>query len=211
MSSIRIISKKEFLKQNKKPNQKKIWNLILNKVKKVCEFKKWIYENLSLEHTDLGIQTYYPIVYVEFYSGTRKFDGRKYGFKIEDVCGEEVLRRIIGGKEISKEEFAGKYYRRTLKAKKIIENEFENAFRKYDLIITPTVPRLPHKLGEKISIEDMYNYDALTVLANLAEIPAISIPVGFIQEDKINIPIGMQLMASKGQDNFLLEKARMFE
>ena len=179
----------------------------MEKVKKVCEDKKWSYNNFSLDYVDLGVQTYYPIVYTEFFSSTRKFDGRKYGYKIEDVCGEEVLRRILGGGEISKEEFAGRYYRKALAAKKMIEREFEKIFEKYDVVVLPTVPRLPHKVGEMISLEDMYNYDTLTVLANLAEIPAISIPCGEID----SIPIGLQILARKGEDNNLLKIAKEFE
>ena len=185
----------------------KIWGKIMERVEKVCNNKGYKKENFELDYVNLGVQTYYPIVYVEFFSGTRKFDGRKYGCRIEEVCGEEVLRRILGGQEISKQEFAGKYYRKALAAKKTIEKEFEKAFKKFDIIAMPTVPRLPHKLGEKISVEDMYNYDALTVLANLAEIPAISIPSGNIN----GIPIGLQLMAWKGKDEILLEIAKEFE
>ncbi len=186
---------------------KKILEKTIGRVMEVCREKKYIYNEVKLEHVNLGIQTYYPIVYVEFFSGTRKFDGRKYGYKIEETCGTEVLRRIFGGEEISKEEFAGRYYRKALSAKKIIEREFEDAFKKFDIIVLPTVPRLPHKFGDKISIDDMYNYDVLTVLANLAEIPAISIPCGHIN----NIPVGLQIMAARGNDNLLLEIAREFE
>jgi len=186
---------------------KEIWDVVKNKVKRVCEKNNWKKEDIELEHINLGIQTYYPINYVEFFSGTRKFDGRKYGLKIEESCGEEVLRRILGGQEIAKAEFAGKYYRRALKAKKIIEKEFENAFKKYDILIMPTVPRLPHEIGTSISVEDMYSYDSLSVLANLAEIPAISVPV----ERVYNIPVGIQIIAKKGNDDFLLKIARMFE
>ena len=146
---------------------KEIWKKIMEKTEKVCKLNNWKFDDVEIKHIDLGIQTYYPIVYVEFFSGTRKFDGRKYGFKIEDVCGEEVLRRILGGKEISKAEFAGKYYRRALIARKILQEEFKKAFKEFDILIMPTVPRLPHKIGEKLSIEDMYNYDVTTVLANL--------------------------------------------
>ncbi len=185
----------------------KIWGFIKNKVDEVCKAKNWDKNNIELKHINLGVQTYYPINYVEFFSGTRKFDGRKYGFKIEDVCGEEVLRRILGGSEISKAEFAGKYYRRALKAKKIIEKEFEKAFEKYDLIIMPVVPKLPHKLGSKVSVEDMYAYDSLSVLANLAEIPAISVPCGEID----GVPIGMQILAKKGNDEMLLKLGKEFE
>ena len=186
---------------------KEIWKLINNKILGVCNEKGWKYEDIKLEHIDLGIQTYYPINYVEFFSGTRRFDGRKYGKNIDEVGGEEVIRRILGGGEISKAEYAGKYYRRALKAKKIIETEFAEAFKKYDLIVLPTVPKLPHKLGDKISLEDYYKYDALTVLANLAEIPAISIPCGKIER----IPVGIQLMAGKGGDEFLLKVGKEFE
>jgi len=186
---------------------KRIWELIKKRIRMVCEVNGWKYRDIDLKYIDLGVQTYYPINYVEFFSGTRKFDGRKYGFKIEEVCGEEVLRRILGGSEITKAEFAGKYYRRALKAKKLIEKEFEKAFKKYDIIIMPTVPKLPHQIGDNVSIEDMYNYDALTVLANLAEIPSISIPAGRIDD----IPVGLQILAGKGNDEFLLETAEKFE
>ena len=196
-----------FGKGQKTIGDRGIWQLIGKKVQEVLEREKWSLKIIQLKHIDLGIQTYYPINYVEFFSGTRKFDGRMYGFKIEDVCGEEVLRRILGGSEISKAEFAGKYYRRALKAKKIIENEFAKAFNKVDVIVMPTVPKLPHKIGQKVSIEDLYDYDALTVLANLAEIPAISVPCGRIKGS----PVGLQVLGKKGDDLGLLSVGKRFE
>ena len=184
-----------------------IWDIIKIKIQEVCDGQGWKADDIELKHIDLGIQTYYPINYVEFFSGTRRFDGRKYGKKIEESCGEEVLRRILGGQEISQAEFAGKYYRRALIAKKIIEKEFAEAFKKYDCIIMPTVPKLPHKVGEKISVEDSYDYDTLTVLANLAEIPAISIPVGEVG----GVPVGIQILCARGNDDFMLNIAKVFE
>jgi len=186
---------------------KKILELIDKKIKEVCNKNNWKSENIEINHIDLGIQTYYPINYVEFFSGTRKFDGRRYGKKIEDSCGREVLRRILGGSMISQEEFSGRYYKKALDAKKLLEKEFAKAFEKVDLIVMPTVPRLPHKFGEKISFEDMYNYDTLTVLANIAEICAISVPCGKIS----GVPVGIQVMAARGKDNFLLDAAEKFE
>lgn len=184
-----------------------IKNLIDKRVKDIADKKGWKIEKITLPHIDLGVQTYYPICYTEFFSGTRKFDGRRYGKKIEESCGEEVLRRILGGKEISKAEFAGKYYRKALQAKNLIKQEFENAFKKVDVIIMPTVPKLPHKLGTKISVEDMYAYDTLTVLANLAELPAISVPAG-----KINgIPAGMQVYAPRFAESLMFSVAKEFE
>jgi aspartyl-tRNA(Asn)/glutamyl-tRNA(Gln) amidotransferase subunit A len=108
---------------------------------------------------------------------------------------------------ICQEEFAGRYYKKALDAKKILEQEFEKAFSKVDIIVMPTVPRLPHKFGEKISVEDMYNYDTLTVLANIAELAAISVPCGKIS----GVPVGIQLMAARGNDDFLLDVAQLFE
>ncbi len=184
-----------------------VWDLIRNKVSKICKENGWKEDDVSLDHVDLGIQTYYPIVYTEFFSGTRKFDGRKFGLKIEDSCGEEVLRRILGGQEITKAEYAGKYYRKALAAKKIIEKEFEKAFKKYDFIVLPTIPKLPHKIGKRLSLEDEYAYDSCTVLANLAEIPGINVTAGKIE----GVPVGMQIFASRGNDCNLLNVARKFE
>jgi aspartyl-tRNA(Asn)/glutamyl-tRNA(Gln) amidotransferase subunit A len=186
---------------------KEIWKMIMGEVGRVCKQRGWKYNDVEIKHIDLGIQTYYPITYVEFFSGTRKFDGRKYGYKIENVCGEEVLRRIIGGSMISKAEFAGKYYRRALAARKILQEEFEKAFKKFDVLVMPTMPKLPHKIGEKISVEEDYMYDACTCLANLCELPAISVPVGEIDK----IPVGMQIISNKGNDGFLLGVAKKFE
>ncbi|MBU3913485.1 MAG: Asp-tRNA(Asn)/Glu-tRNA(Gln) amidotransferase subunit GatA [Nanoarchaeota archaeon] len=185
----------------------RILELINKKVREVCEANNWKQEEVELKHINLGIQTYYPIVYVEFFSGTRKFDGRRFGKKIEDSCGEEVLRRILGGSEISKAEFKGTYYRRALKAKEIIKKEFASAFEKVDCIVIPTVPKLPHKFGEKLSVEEEYDYDVCTVLANLAEIPAISVPAGKIDQ----VPVGLQILTRRFDEGKMLSIAEKFE
>jgi len=185
----------------------RILKLIETKINNVCKANNWKQENVELKHINLGVQTYYPLVYVEFFSGTRKFDGRRFGKKIEDSCGEEVLRRILCGQEISQAEFKGLYYRRALKAKNIIKKEFEKAFEKYDCLIIPTVPRLPHKIGSKISVEEMYSYDVCTVLANLAEIPAISVPAGKID----SVPVGLQIMCPRFGESLMFSVAKMFE
>jgi aspartyl-tRNA(Asn)/glutamyl-tRNA(Gln) amidotransferase subunit A len=185
---------------------KKIKEEIEKKIKELEKSGNKIVE-IELKHVNLAIQTYYPLVYVEFFSGTRKFNGRNYGSRIEDACGAEVLRRILGGSEISKAEYHGTYYRRALKAKQIIKKEFENAFERCDVIISPVVPRLPHKIGEKISLEDMYGYDALTIPANLAEICAVSVPLTKIQ----GIPVGIQVMAAQGKEAKMLQMAQTIE
>ena len=186
---------------------KKIQKLIDNKIEQASKKYGWKVKKIKLDYLDLAIETYYPLVYVEFFSGTRRFDGRRYGKKIEEVAGPEVLRRILGGSEISKAEYAGRYYHLALKAKKLIQEEFARAFKNVDCIISPTVPKLPHKIGEKISIEEMYSYDVLTVPSNLAGNCAISIPAGKIK----GIPVGMQIVCDKFQEQKMLQIAKSFE
>jgi len=186
---------------------KRIYNLINEKTFQIAKKYSWKIEKIKLNYIDLAIATYYPLVYVEFFSGTRKFDGRRYGKKIEEVAGPEVLRRIFGGMEISKAEYGGRYYYKALNTKKLIEKEFADAFKKFDCIICPTVPILPHKIGEKISVEDMYAYDALTIPSNLAGNCALSLPI-----DKIDrIPVGMQIICDKFQEEKLFRIARAIE
>ena len=158
--------------------------------------------NVDLNYIHLAIQTYYPLVYVEFFSGTRKFDGRKYGRKIEDACGEEVLRRILGGREISRAEYSGRYYRKSLAVKKLIEKDFARAFEKVDAIVSPVTPMLPHSIGGLISDPKiMYAYDAYTIPANLAGICAGVVRCGEVD----GIPVGLQVMAPAFREDLMFE------
>lgn len=190
-----------------KIKDERIQKLIDKKIEEASKKYDWKIKKIKINHIDLAIETYYPLVYVEFFSGTRKFDGRRYGKKIEEAAGPEVLRRILGGDEITKAEYAGRYYHLALQAKKLIEEEYSKAFKGVDCIISPTVPRLPHKIGEKISVEEMYSYDVLTVPSNLAGNCAISIPVGKIE----GLPVGMQVMCDKFEDEKMLQIARSIE
>ncbi|MDR0900920.1 MAG: Asp-tRNA(Asn)/Glu-tRNA(Gln) amidotransferase subunit GatA [Methanobrevibacter sp.] len=162
---------------------------------------------LSFDYIDLCIPTYYLINYVEFFSATRKYDGRKYGYKIEDVCGEEVLRRIEMGAYISQQEFSGKYYKKALQARSLIRNEINKLLDGVDLIAGPTVPKLPHKIGEELEPMEMYAYDVLTVIANLAGIPAGSIKAG----ESEGIPVGLQFQAKPNEDLKIIEAMNAFE
>ena len=186
---------------------KRIYDLIKKKAQELAAKTGSEIVDVDLKYVDLAIQTYYPLLYTEFFSGTRKFDGRKYGKKIEDSCGEEVLRRILGGREISKAEHDGKYYRKALQVKELIKKEFEKAFKDVDIIILPTTPMLPHRLGEKITDPMiMYAYDAFTIPANLAEICAGVVPAGKIN----NIPVGLQIYAPAFREDLLLNVMNSF-
>jgi len=164
--------------------------------------------DVGLPNLEIALPTYYLNVYVEFFSATRKYDGRRYGHRIEEVCGEEVLRRILLGSYISQKEYSGRYYRKALQARSVIRKELESALKKVDVLAGPVVPKLPHKLGTKI--EDpmvMYAYDIFTVIANLAGIPAGSVPAG----DVDGIPTGLQIISKALDDQKVLDVMYAFE
>lgn len=188
---------------------KKIQGLIDNKIREIEKKLGWQAKDIEIKHIDLAVETYYPLVYSEFFSSTRRFDGRKYGFKIENVSGKEVLRRIFGGSEITKAEFEGAYYEKALKVKEIIKDQFESVFKEVDCVILPVCPAIPWKVGEKDrkTLEEIYAADALTIPANLAEICAISMPAGKID----GIPTGLQIMAGKGKESLMLSIANEIE
>ena len=187
-----------------KPN---IQKLIDNKIEQAIKQFGWNKKQIEIKYIDVAVQTYYPLVYIELFSSTRKYDGRRYGKKIEEVAGPELLRRILGGSEISKAEYGGRYYKKALQVKEIIKEEFEKAFKNVDCVIVPTCPGLPWKIGESMSIEEVYAYDALTIPANLAEICALTMSAGLIN----GIPVGLQIMAAKGNETKLLSIAKEME
>jgi len=164
--------------------------------------------DVSLPNLGIALPTYYLNVYVEFFSATRKYDGRRYGHKIENVCGEEVLRRILLGSYISQKEYSGRYYRKALQARSLIRGEISNTLKDLDALIGPTVPKLPHKLGTKIDDPRvMYAYDIFTVLANLSGIPAGVVPAGKVD----GIPTGLQIMGKALDDQKVLNVMYGFE
>ena len=185
---------------------KEIAELIENKTKEIAEKNNWTIKKINLP-LDIAIQTYYIIVYTEFFSATRKFDGRRFGKKIEEAAGPEVIRRIIGGSEITKAEHEGKYYREALKARNYIKQQFKKLFNEVDAIILPTAPKLPHKIGEEISLEEYYHYDITTCPASIAGLPAISIPAGKIDEKDI----GLQIIAPHFQEELIFKLAKDFK
>lgn len=188
-------------------DDKRIYELVKKLTKKFAEKTNSEIKSKNLKYVDLAVQSYYSIVYVEFFSGTRKFDGRKYGKKIEESCGEEVLRRIIGGKEMSRAEHKGTYYRKALRVKDLIKQDFNNAFMEVDIIITPVVPAIPPKIGTEITPEIMYFFDALTVPANLAGICSGVVNGGIIDK----VPIGIQISAPAFREKLLLDVMKTWQ
>ncbi len=164
--------------------------------------------DVSLPNLGIAIPTYYLNVYVEFFSGTRKYDGRRYGYRIEDVCGAEVLRRILLGSYISQKEYSGRFYRKALQARSVLRRDMSDALKEVDVLVGPTVPKLPHKLGAKMDDPRvMYAYDIFTVVANLAGIPAGVVPAGKVD----GIPTGLQVMGDVLCDQKVLDVMAGFE
>lgn len=155
----------------------------------------------GIEHVSLGVAAYYPIVYTEVFSGTRKFDSVKFGQKIDEVAGNELKLRMQGGKLITQAEFEGAYYKKALAVKQMLAKNFEETFKEVDCILLPTTPKLPHKFADKLNPQDEYAYDVFTVLANLAGVCTGVIPREIVENENGKIPVGMQIMADKLQEN----------
>jgi len=164
--------------------------------------------DVTLPSLAKAVPTYYLNVYVEFFSATRKYDGRRYGHKIEENCGEEVLRRIMLGSYISQAEWQGKFYRKALQARSVIRSELMSALKDVDVLVGPVVPKPPHKLKEKISDPRVnYAYDVFTVVANLAGVPAGSVPSGKVG----GIPNGLHVLGKPLEDQKVLDVMAGFE
>lgn len=171
---------------------------------------------ISLPNTRYMIQTYYILTCAEASSNLSRYDGVRYGLRAENSetlesmyvnsrsegFGEEVKRRIMLGTYVLSAGYYDAYYRKGQKVRRLIVNDFENAFREVDFIISPTTPTTAFRLGEKIDDPlAMYLNDVYTVSANLAGIPAISVPAG---TDKNNLPYGIQIMGKKFDELGLL-------
>lgn len=186
-----------------------IQKLVETRIVQIAKENEWVAQKKDVAHIDLAVQTYYLLAYTEFFSATRRFDGRRYGKRIEEACGKEVLRRILGGKEISRAEFEGAYYQKARAVKELIAAAFAEAFKAVDALVLPTCPGLPWKVGSglKMPLAEVYAYDALTIPANLAGICATSVPAGTLE----NIPVGLQVLCNHNEEAKMLSIAQAFE
>ena len=188
-----------------------------NAVKKLEELGAKI-EEISLDMVDYSVASYYTITSTEAGSNLARYDNLRYGFdfplegyefnsyisKARKNFGSEVTRRMIVGGFVPSAGYAGKYFLKALKVKKKLTDEINEAFKKVDFLIAPTVPILPFKIGEKIDDPvALFLVDFNTVTANLTRKPAISVPF----EISNGLPIGIQLLANEKQDKALLQAA----
>ena len=189
----------------------------------VLREKGAIVEEFDLGLVQYAIPTYYTIAAAEASSNLERFDGIKYGYRVQDVndlhalykktrsegFGEEVKRRIMLGSFVLSSGYYDAYYLKALRVKALIKKAFDEAFRKYDVILGPVAPTTAPKLGESLADPiQMYLGDIYTISANLAGLPGISVPCG---KDSKGLPIGLQLLGDCFQEKKLLRAAYAYE
>ena len=180
-------------------------------------------EEFSLDIANYSLATYYIIACAEASSNLGRFDGIRYTHRAQEFkdlkdlykksrsegFGKEVKRRIILGTYVLSSGYYDAYYKKAQQVRTLVMNEFNKAFEKYDVILTPTSPTVAFDIGSKTNNPlEMYLADICTVSVNIAGLPAISIPCGV---DKEGMPIGMQLIGNKFQEETILNAAYTFE
>lgn len=179
-------------------------------------------KEVSLPHTSAAVAVYYIVAVAEASSNLGRFDGVRFGNRVETETlkelyvetrdqgfGDEAKRRILLGTFVLSAGYYDAYYRKGQKVRRLIQNDFNQAFSEVDILLTPTSPTPAFKIGEKL--EDplaMYLSDILTIPANLAGIPAMSVPCGFTKE---GLPIGVQLMGRVFDESVLFRVGDVIE
>jgi len=180
-------------------------------------------KEVSLPHSKYAIAVYYLVATAEASSNLARYDGMHYGHRTKgkhdlistysrtraEGFGKEVQRRIMLGTYALSSGYKDAYYLKALKVRRLIKNDFDQAFSECDVILGPTAPTAAFKIGEKSSDPlAMYLSDIYTISCNLAGIAGISIPCGFT---KIGLPIGLQIQAPPFEEEKMLRVAKMFE
>ncbi|MGB7060781.1 MAG: Asp-tRNA(Asn)/Glu-tRNA(Gln) amidotransferase subunit GatA [Candidatus Zixiibacteriota bacterium] len=202
--------------------EEEVEKAVLNSVR-ILEKLGMKVEEVSLPHTDKAIATYYVLADAEASSNLARYDGVRYGFRAEgelglsqmyektrsEGFGAEVKRRIILGTYVLSAGYYEAYYAKAQKVRTIIKEDFDRAFEEVDVIVTPTSPTTAFKIGEKMDDPlTMYLSDIYTVSANLAGMPAISVPCG---KDSKGLPIGLQIMGKPLSESLILKVAYALE
>lgn len=182
-----------------------------------------IVEECSLDVAEYALATYYIIACAEASSNLGRFDGIRYGYRAKDyknlkelfvnsrseAFGPEVKRRIILGTYVLSSGYYDAYYKKAQKVRTFVKKEFDKNFEKYDVLLTPVAPTTAFGIGEKSNNPlEMYLADICTVSINIAGVPAISIPCGV---DSKGMPIGMQLIGKRFDEETILNAAYTFE
>ena len=180
-------------------------------------------EEFSLDIADYALATYYIIACAEASSNLGRFDGIRYGYRTKNFTdlkeiyrnsrsegfGDEVKRRIILGTYVLSSGYYDAYYKKAQQVRTLVRKEFDKAFEKYDILLTPTSPTVAFEIGTRSTNPlEMYLADICTVSVNIAGLPGISIPCG---EDSKGMPIGMQLIGNRFEEEKILNAAYTYE
>jgi aspartyl-tRNA(Asn)/glutamyl-tRNA(Gln) amidotransferase subunit A len=210
---------KEYFVKGMQPEVEKALKDAIGKLEELGAKVDW---NVSLPSTPYALPVYYIIAPSEASANLARYDGVKYGFAYTDTdsmwdamektrqygFGEEVKRRIMLGTYALSAGYYDAYYLKAQKVRTLIRREFDQAFEKYDVLVTPTSPTVPFKIGEKLDDPvQMYLSDVCTLPINIAGVPGISIPAGFGN----GLPIGMQLIGKPFGEETILKVAYAYE
>ncbi len=179
--------------------------------------------DISLPHTKYGVSVYYIIATAEASANLARFDGIRYGLRSDDAndlmdtyfksrgegFGDEVKRRIALGTYVLSSGYYDAYYLRAQKVRTLIRNDFNNAFEKCDVILTPTTPSTAFKFNAKSDPLQMYLADIFTIALNLSGNCGISVPSDI--DETTSLPIGLQFICPELEEKKLLKTARIFE
>jgi aspartyl-tRNA(Asn)/glutamyl-tRNA(Gln) amidotransferase subunit A len=194
---------------------------VLNALK-VLEKLGATWEEVSLPHSKYALATYYLLASSEASANLARFDGVRYGYRTDNAknlidmykqtrsegFGNEVKRRIMLGTFALSSGYYDAYYKKAQKVRTLIKQDFEKVFEKYDVIIGPTTPTPAFKIGEKTSDPlTMYANDILTIPVNLAGVPGISVPCGFVN----GLPVGLQIIGKHFDESTIYRVAHAFE
>ncbi len=182
-----------------------------------------VQEKVSLPHTDYAVATYYLVATAEASSNLARYDGVKYGYRTprpehlihmymqsrREGFGAEVKRRIMLGTYALSAGYYDAYYLKALKVRTLIRQDFTEAFKRCDVIVTPTSPTPAFKFGEKMDDPlQMYLSDIFTISANLAGVPGISVNCGFTGS---GLPIGLQILGKPFDEQTIVRVAHAYE
>lgn len=217
--NLRIGVPREYFVEGMQPE---VRSLLENAIKKFEELGAQVDWDVSLPYTKYGLAAYYILAPSEASANLARYDGVKYGYSYRDTnnmweamektkqygFGAEVKRRIMLGTYALSAGYYDAYYLKAQKVRTLIKSDFEQVFQKYDVLVTPTSPTVAFKIGEKVDDPvAMYLSDLCTLPINIAGVPAISIPAGFVN----GLPAGMQIIGKHFGEEAILQAAYAFE
>jgi aspartyl-tRNA(Asn)/glutamyl-tRNA(Gln) amidotransferase subunit A len=218
IKGLRVGLPKEYFEHALDPAMEKVVEDAVNKLRELGA----TFVDISLPNTSMAVPIYYVVASAECSANLARYDGVRYGYRCDNPAdlmdlyqrsrsegfGEEVKRRILIGTYVLSAGYYDAYYLKAQRVRRLVSDDFQHTFANVDVILAPTTPTPAFKLGEKTTDPvSMYLNDIFTIPANLAGLPAISIPAGFINQ----LPVGVQLIAPQFAEAKLLNVAHQFQ